>query len=156
MLAIVVVACAVVSAPASAASAPIGLTAVARSDHLVELTWSWPANPTYPDELDVYRDDNVLVGSVAPASSTSFADTLTSSSAPGTSHTYYLVTVVAGVAEDTTPATPPVILRADLPNRPTNVAASFGAGTNNLATVTWTRGAMDADVTYTVTAQPAG
>jgi hypothetical protein len=156
VLAIVVVACAVVSAPAFAASAPIGLTAVARSDHLVELTWSWPASPTYPDELDVYRDNNVFVGSVSPASSTSFADTITSLSAPGTSHTYYLVTVVAGVTADTTPATPPVILRADPPNKPTNVAASFGQGTNNLATVTWKRGAMDADVTYTVTAQPAG
>jgi fibronectin type 3 domain-containing protein len=155
VLAIVVVACAVVSAPAFAASQPIGLTAVARSDHLVELTWSWPASPTYPDELDVYRD-GAFVASVSPASSTSFADTITSLSAPGTSHTYYLVTVVGGSTDSTTPTTPAVTLRQDLPNKPTNVAASFGAGTNNIATVTWKRGAMDADVTYTVTAQQVG
>jgi Fibronectin type III domain len=154
MLAIVVVACAVASTPAFAdASQPVGLSAVARSDHLVELTWSWPATPTYPDELDVYRD-GTFVSSVLPASSTAFSDTIQSLSAPGTTHSYYLVTVTGGVAGTPTASTPPVTLRADLPNKPTNVAASFGAG--NLATVTWKRGPMDADVTYTVTAQPAG
>jgi hypothetical protein len=155
MLAIVVVVCAVAAAPSLAdASQPVGLSAVARSDHLVELTWSWPANPTFPDELDVYRD-GAFVSSVPPDSS-SFSDTVQSLSAPGTSHSYYLVTVTGGVTGSPTASTPAVTLRGDLPNPPTNVAASFGAGTNNLAAVTWTRGAMDADVTYTVTAQPAG
>ena len=133
MLAIVVVACAVVSAPAFAASEPIGLTAVARSDHLVELTWSWPASPTYPDELDVYRDGNVFVASVADASSTSFADTIDSLSAPGNPYHYYLVTVTGGITGTPTATTPDVTMRDDLPNKPTSVAASFGPGTNNLA-----------------------
>src|SRR5205823_1535807 len=44
--------------------------------------------------------------------------------------------------------------RQDLPNVPTNVDVTFSA--TNIATVTWTRGAKDADVTYNVTAQQVG
>jgi hypothetical protein len=149
VIAAVVSACAVLSAPALASSTPIGLTASARSDHLVELTWSWPANPTYPDELDVRRD-GLFVTTVSPVSATSFADTVAN---PGTTHTYELVPVDGGVLGTPTAPTAPVTLRADLPNKPTDVAATFLPNTNNIAQVTWTRGAQDADVTYTVTAQ---
>jgi hypothetical protein len=147
VIAAVVSACAVLCAPALASSTPIDLTASARSDHLVLLTWSWPASPTYPDELDVWRD-GAFVSTVSPASATSFADDVAN---PGTSHTYQLVPIDGGVEGTPTPPTPAVTLRADLPNKPTNVAAAFLP--NNIAQVTWTRGAQDADVTYTVTAQ---
>jgi chitodextrinase len=153
-LGVVVAACAVFAAPALAdpSSTPIGLTATPRSDHRVDLTWSWPASPTYPDELDVLRD-GVFIGSVTPTSSTSFEDDLVAT--PATQHTYQLVTVTGGVGSPPTPSTPGTnvaTVRADLPNAPTGIAVTIAAVTN-IATVTWTRGALDSDVTYTVTAQ---
>jgi fibronectin type 3 domain-containing protein len=129
-------------------STPIGLTATARSDHRVDLTWSWPADPTYPDELDVLRD-GVFIGSADPASSTSFEDD--DVGPPGSTHSYQLVTVTDGMGSTPTPASV-ATLRADLPNAPTNVDVTI-APVTNIATVTWTRGALDSDVTYTVTAQ---
>jgi hypothetical protein len=153
-LGVVVAACAVLAGPALAdpSSTPIGLTATARSDHRVDLTWSWPSNPTYPDELDVLRD-SVFIGSVSSSSSTSFEDDLVAT--PGTTHTYQLVTVTGGVGSAPTPATPGAnvaTVRADAANAPTGIAVTIAPATN-IATVTWVRGALDADVTYTVTAQ---
>lgn len=145
----VVVASAFAASPALAADAPIGLTASPRSDHLVQLDWSWPASPTYPDELDVRRD-GVLLSTVSP-SATTFQDVVPGA---GSSHTYQLVPVTGGIAD--TPLSASVVLRADAPNKPTGVTASFAPDTNNLATVSWVRGASDADVTYTVTAQQVG
>ena len=43
--------------------------------------------------------------------------------------------------------------RANLPNPPSNVAATFSS--SNIATVTWDRGDSDSDVTYQVTATPS-
>ena len=120
-LGVVIAACAVVAAPALAdSSTPIGLTATPRSDHRVDLSWSWPANPDYPDELDVLRNGQFLA-SVTPASSTSFEDDLVPT--PGTTYTYQLVTVSGGVGQPPTPQ-PGVTatVRADLPNAPTGIA----------------------------------
>jgi hypothetical protein len=148
--ALVVSACALFCAPALASSTPIGLTAVARSDHLVELSWAWPAGATYPDELDVWRD-GLFFSTVARPDATSFADV--NAGSPATSHTYELVPVDAGAEGTRTATTPAVTLRQDLPYKPTDVTASFVPGTSNIATVRWTRGDQDADVTYNVTAQ---
>jgi Fibronectin type III domain len=150
-LALVVVACGLAAGPSFAASDPGDLTATAASDTTVELTWTWPADPVYPDQLDVYRD-GVAITNVSPRA-TSFLDTgLT----PGSSHDYQLRTFTT--ADGPGPLVPvtavPVTTRHDLANPPTNVHASFAPG--NIATVTWTRGASDADVTYQVAAQPNG
>ncbi len=85
-------------------------------------------------------------------SSTSFLDSTGLNA--HTTHTYQLRTVTNGNAA-LIPASPlSVTLRQDPPNAPSNVAASFSP--LNIATVTWTRGAMDADVIYQVTATPSG
>jgi hypothetical protein len=146
VLAAVVAFCGLVTVPAFAASDPVGLTVNPVSDTSVELNWSWPVNVDYPAELDVYRD-GVFRTSV-PESSTKYFD---SGMTPGSAHSYQLMS-------DSNPLTPVfpvfVTLRADLPNPPTNVTASFSAA--NLATVTWDRGDSDSDVTYQVTADPVG
>ena len=66
------------------------------------------------------------------------------------------MTVSGGVGQPPTPQ-PGVTatVRADLPNAPTGIAVTIAPGTN-IATVTWVRGALDSDVTYTVTAQQTG
>ena len=80
-LALVVVACGLVAGPALAADDPSAPTATAASDSTVELTWTWPANPVYPDQLDVIRDGVVITNVSLPA--TSFLDT---GLAPGTTY----------------------------------------------------------------------
>jgi hypothetical protein len=149
-LALVVVACGLAAVPALAADEPSAPTATAASDTTVELTWTWPANPEYPDQLDVLRDGVVITNVSLPA--TSFLDTgLT----PGHTYHYQLQTNTSGNPGPLIPATPvDVTTRGDLANPPTNVQASFGPG--NIATVTWTRGASDADVLYEVTAESSG
>jgi hypothetical protein len=149
-LALAVVACGLAAAPALAADEPSAPTATAASDTTVEITWTWPANPQYPDQLDVLRDGVVITNVSLPA--TSFLDTgLT----PGHTYQYQLQTTTGGNPGPLIPATPgDVTTRGDLANPPTNVQASFGPG--NIATVTWTRGASDADVLYEVTAESSG
>jgi hypothetical protein len=152
VLAVVVVASAIVSAPAFADSTiPSGLTATAVSDRTVELTWSWGSSPSYPDEVDVYRD-GALDSSISPVASTSFLDTVPSAHS---THTYQLVTVTGGTPSAPTPSTPvSVTTRTDLPAQPTNVQASFGP--TNIATVTWQRSPADSDITYRATGTPVG
>jgi hypothetical protein len=149
-LALVVVACGLVAGPALAADDPSAPTATAASDTTVELTWTWPADPVYPDQLDVIRDGVVITN--VSRSATSFLDTgLT----PGQTYHYQLQTDTGGSPGPLIPATPvDVTTRGDFPNPPTNVHALFGPG--NIATVTWTRGASDADVLYEVTAKSSG
>jgi hypothetical protein len=145
----VLVAFAALAAPALAdPSVPTGLTAVAVSDHEVDLSWSWPASPSYPDDLQVWRN-GADIGSVS-LPSTTFQD---SAPAVGTTYSYRLVAIQGGLQYPT--ASVNATTRADLPNAPTNVAVSFAPSTN-IATVTWTRGAQDADVTYNVTALQVG
>ena len=149
-LALVVVACGLAAGPALASDEPSAPAAIAASDTTVELTWTWPANPVYPDQLDVIRNGVVVTN--VPTSATSFLDTgLT----PGDTYHYQLQTYSGSTPGPLIPATPvDVTTRGDLANPPTNVHASFGPG--NIATVTWTRGASDADVVYQVTAQSSG
>ncbi|MDX6402491.1 MAG: hypothetical protein QOF27_3097 [Gaiellaceae bacterium] len=148
-LALVVVACGLAAAPALASDEPSAPTATAASDTTVELSWTWPASPVYPDELDVIRNGVVITNVSLPA--TRFLDTgLT----PGTTYHYQLQTYTGSDPGPLIPATPvDVTTRDDFANPPTNVHASFGPG--NVATVTWTRGASDADVLYQVKAQPS-
>ncbi|MEO9176662.1 MAG: hypothetical protein ABI317_14200 [Gaiellales bacterium] len=130
-------------------SVPTNLTAVVRSDHTVDLAWSWPSPTTYPDDLQVYRN-GVPVTSVQPTS-TSFTDVAPS---PGTAYTYQLYTVSGGIL---TPG-PSVVAaptRADAPNPATGISVTFAPGTN-IATVLFTRGAEDEDVTYNVIASVPG
>lgn len=149
-LAIVALACGLAAGPAAASSAPGGATASPASDTSVYLTWTWPANADYPDQLDVYRDGVDITN--VPVTSTSFLD---SGLTPGTDYQYELTTTTNGVESAPIPVSPdPVTTRENHPNAPTDVHASFAQG--NIATVTWTRGASDADVTYQVTAQPDG
>jgi hypothetical protein len=146
---VAVVACAVLAVPASAEpSAPTGLSATVRNDHRVDLSWSWPSAPTYPDELQVWRNGTEVAE--VPVTSVFFSDTPPSA---GTTYSYQLVTVNAGVG--TPVASVSATTRADAPNAPTGIKATFAAGTN-LATVTFTRGDADSDVTYDVVAQQPG
>ena len=119
---VALVAFAVLAAPALAdPDVPTGLAAVAQSDHEVDLTWSWPANPNYPDDLQIWRN-GVDIGSV-PLTSTSYVDVAPS---PATTYSYQLVTVNAGVPTFVgSPVT--ATTRQDLPNAPTNVAVTFDA-----------------------------
>ncbi|MDX6570747.1 MAG: hypothetical protein QOH15_3325, partial [Gaiellales bacterium] len=142
-------ACGIAAGPAWASDDPSAPTATAASDTTVELTWTWPANPVYPDQLDVIRD-GVVVGSASPPA-TSFLDT---GLAPDTPYDYQLRAYTNGSPGPLIPATASVTTRADPPNPPTNIQASFAP--SNIATVTWTRGASDADVTYLVSAQTSG
>jgi chitodextrinase len=130
-------------------SVPTGLTAVVRSDHTVDLSWSWPSPTTYPDDLQVWRN-GVDVTSV-PLTSTTFTDTTPS---PGTAYTYQLVTVNAGL-QTMGPSIVAPPTRADAPNPATNITVSF-APVTNIATVLFTRGPEDADVTYNVIATQVG
>jgi chitodextrinase len=147
---VVFVACAVLAVPALAdPSVPTNLTAVVRSDHTVDLAWSWPSPTVYPQDLQVFRN-GVFVTSV-PLTSTSFPDTTPSA---GTAYTYQLYTVNGGVL---TPG-PSVVsdaTRADAPN-PASVTSVIFAPGSNIATVLFTRGAEDADVTYNVIATVPG
>ncbi len=147
---VVVVACVVLAAPAYAdPSAPTGLSATVRNDHRVDLSWSWPSPTTYPDDLQVWRNGAEVAE--VPVTNVFFSDTPPSA---GTTYSYQLVTVNAGIA---TPAgSVSATTRADAPNAPTGIHATFATGTN-VATVTFTRGDADSDVTYDVVAQqPAG
>ncbi|HEY1478550.1 MAG TPA: fibronectin type III domain-containing protein [Gaiellales bacterium] len=150
VLGIVLVAFAALAAPALAdPSTPTGLTAVARSDHRVDLSWSWPVGATYPDIVEVVRDGG-WIAQVSPFD-TGYSDT--SAPTAGTPYGYQLVTLTDNVASPATPVPAvQVTTRADAPNAPTNVHATFDQ--SNIATVTWNRGAADADVQYNVTAQP--
>jgi fibronectin type 3 domain-containing protein len=151
MLGVVLAVCAILATPALAdSSAPIGLTATARSDHRVDLAWSWPASPSFPDELQVWRD-GAFYEDVPDPTATSFVDTIAT---VGSTHSYWLVTVTNGVSSDPIPADPgvPVTVRGELPNPATNIAVTFSPH-SDLATITWTRGAADEDVTYTASAR---
>ena len=141
------VACVVLAAPAFAdPSVPTGLTAVVRNDHSVDLSWTWPSPTTYPDDLQLWRNGAEVAD--LSLTSTSYTDSPPSA---GTTYTYQLVTVNSGVQTATPVPGVQATTRADAPNAPTNVAATFAPGTN-IATVTFTRGAEDSDVTYNVLA----
>ena len=128
---------------------PTGLSATVRNDHRIDLAWSWPSPVTYPDDLQVWRNGAEVAE--VPVTSVSYSDAPPSA---GTTYSYQLVTVNAGVA--TPVASTSATTRADAPNAPTGIHATFAAGTN-IATVTFTRGDADSDVTYDVIArQPAG
>jgi hypothetical protein len=146
----VVVACVVLATPASAdPSAPTGLSATVRNDHRIDLSWSWPSPTTYPDDLQVWRNGAEVAE--VPVTSVSYTDAPPSA---GTTYSYQLVTVNAGAA--TPVGSVSATTRADAPNAPTGIHATFAAVTN-VATVTFTRGDADSDVTYDVVAQqPAG
>ena len=144
---VVFVACVVLAAPAFAdPSVPTGLTAVARNDHSVDLSWTWPSPTTYPDDLQLWRNGAEVAD--LSLTSTSYTDSPPNA---GTTYTYQLVTVNAGVPTATPVPGVQVTTRADAPNAPTGIAATFAPGTN-IATVTFTRGDEDSDVTYNVLA----
>jgi hypothetical protein len=146
----VLVAVAAFAGPALAdPSVPTGLTAVAVSDHEVDLSWSWPAPPDAGADLQLWRDGAELID-LDPASLT-FVDSVPS---PSTSYSYTLVVVENGSSTSVGPAA--AMTRQDLPNAPTGVAVAFNSLGSTIATITWTRGAMDADVTYNITAQQVG
>jgi large repetitive protein len=144
---VVFVACVVLAAPAFAdPSVPTGLTAVVRNDHSVDLSWTWPSPTTYPDDLQLWRNGAEVAD--LSLTSTSYTDSPPNA---GTAYTYQLVTVNSGVPTATPVPGVQVTTRADAPNAPTGIAATFAPGTN-IATVTFTRGDEDSDVTYNVLA----
>jgi hypothetical protein len=144
---VVFVACVVLAAPAFAdPSVPTGLTAVVRNDHSVDLSWTWPSPTTYPDDLQLWRNG-------AEVADLSLTSTFFNDSPPdaGTTYTYQLVTVNGGVPTATPVPGVQATTRDDAPNPATGIGATFEAGTN-IATVTFTRGPEDSDVTYNVLA----
>jgi chitodextrinase len=152
VLGIVLVVCGVLAAPALAdPSVPTGFTAVARSDHRVDLAWSW-SDGSPPDDLFVLR--NGVLHDTISSLATTYSDTL--NVVPATPYSYQLETMTG--SQSATFAAPGVTTRAELPIAPTQVTATFDS--SNIATVSWTRGVVagvqgppeDVDVTYNVTA----
>jgi hypothetical protein len=151
------VAFAAFAAPALADPSVPTITATAVNDREVDVTWTWPADAVYPDYVEVYRDGADVSGPLPPLGAQSFADQPTGSGGAPRPNTQYSYTVVdfVGNAAVASSASQSARTRTELPNAPTNVVVTF-APVTNIATVTWTRGAQDSDVTYNVTAVQNG